>query len=427
MAGEDLVDRSMKVISYDDAKRLAAAPDSQIRQDLAAREDIAPEVLYFLAEDEDLAVRKAVAVNHTAPVHASLILARDPDVSIRSAIAKKVSRLTPDFDPKSRERAERYVVQTLEALAQDQAVKIRKILAQSLCEVTNAPASVIRCLAEDVEDTVACLVLEGSPLLTDADLLEIISKSSASQRLKSVSRRPNLSADVSDAIAATHDIEAVAELLANGSAQIRENTLDALVCEAADRPSWHAPLVERPELSWVSIHRLASFVTTALLSKLEKHPALDRQSAKEIAAKIKARLGKEEAAIERSESDEAHEAQALFQRGELDSELLSECLIEGRRNFVIEGLSLLSGKPRDLIVKVLVSGSVKGVTAVCWAAGLSMRFATQVQFQMSSILPDRALYARSNGDYPLSEDEMKWQINFFENMDEPAIGTASEN
>lgn len=427
MIDDNVTDGSMTVISYNDAKRLAAAPNSQIRQDLAEREDIAPEVLYFLAEDEDPAVRRAVAVNRVAPVHAGLILARDSEISVRSALAKKVSRLTPDFDPESREKAERHVVKTLEALAQDQAVKIRQILAQSLCELSNAPASVIHRMAEDVEDTVACLVLEGSPLLSDADLLEIISKSSASQRLKSVSRRPNLSADVSDAIAATRDIEAVAQLLANGSAQIRENTLDALVCEAADRPSWHAPLVERPELSRDSIHRLTSFVTTTLLSKLESHPALDKESAKEIAAKIKARLDKEDAASERSESDEAKEALALFQRGELDSELLSECLIEGRRDFVIEGLSLLSEKPRELIVKVLGSGSVKGVTAVCWAAGLSMRFATQVQFQMSGILPQRALYARANGDYPLSEDEMEWQINFFETMDEPAIGTAVEN
>ena len=47
-----------------------------------------------------------------------------------------------------------------------------------------------------------------------------------------ISRRVALGQDVADAIVDTGDIEAVAELLGNASAQIREETLDRIVDQA---------------------------------------------------------------------------------------------------------------------------------------------------------------------------------------------------
>ena len=45
-------------ISYDEAKKLARAKDPRVRQELAEREDIRPEILYFLAEDKRAEVRR---------------------------------------------------------------------------------------------------------------------------------------------------------------------------------------------------------------------------------------------------------------------------------------------------------------------------------------------------------------------------------
>ncbi|MDX1402373.1 MAG: DUF2336 domain-containing protein, partial [Kiloniellales bacterium] len=262
-----------------------------------------------------------------------------------------------------------------------------------------------------------CLILEASPLLTDDDLLELISKSDKSQRLQAVSRRPHLSANVSDAIASTGDSLAVSELLSNGSAQIREDTLDKLVAEAVNQPMWQAPLVERPELSAASLERLATFVKESLLTKLEKHPALDPQAARRLAATIEQRLGSETAGEEADLEKCIEDAREALKQGNLDSITLSDELIAGRKDFVIEGIALLAERPRDFVVKVLDSASAKGVTALCWKAGLTMRLATQIQFQLSDIMPKRALYERSDGEFPLSEDEMLWQLEFFESLE----------
>jgi uncharacterized protein (DUF2336 family) len=404
------------LLPYEDAKARARHQDARVRQDLARRRDAQPEILYFLAADKDPKVRRAIAGNTSAPVQSGLILAQDTDERVRQALAEKVAHLAPDFDPTSRARAERHVIETLELLAKDQAKRVRHILAEVLGDQTNAPASVIHDLAEDIEDEVACLVLEASPLLTDEDLLSIIERVRQGPRLTAVSRRPGLSEQISDAIVASADRIAITALLSNTSAQIRETTLDDLVRDAVEVPEWHAPLVDRPELSRESVERLAGFVAKTLLSKLAHHPALDADSASRVAAEIEKRMqsqGDDEAP---DESPDPDDAKRLHETGRLDLEALCEALTAGKTDFVIDGIALLSGRPRGFVEKILQSSSAKGITAIAWQAGLTMHLATQVQFQLGAVMPKKALYAREDGGYPLSEEEMRWQLQFFESL-----------
>ncbi len=57
--------------------------------------------------------------------------------------------------------------------------------------------------------------------------------------------------------------------------------------------------------------------------------------------------------------------------------------------------------------------SAKGMTAVTWKAGLSMRLAQQLQLRLARIAPGSVLKPAAGGKFPLSEDEMGWQIEFF--------------
>ena len=112
--------------------------------------------------------------------------------------------------------------------------------------MANVPPEVIRQLARDAELVVASPILQFSPVLTDDDLLEIIESHPAAGSLGSISRRDGIAEPVVDAIVATDDEEAVALLLANEGAQIRENTLDGIIDRALDIEPWHAPLISRP-------------------------------------------------------------------------------------------------------------------------------------------------------------------------------------
>jgi hypothetical protein len=74
-----LLNRGPAIAEYETSKTVASGDDVRQRRKLATRGDARPEILYYLAEDEDTKVRRAVASNPTTPRQADLILADDRD------------------------------------------------------------------------------------------------------------------------------------------------------------------------------------------------------------------------------------------------------------------------------------------------------------------------------------------------------------
>lgn len=415
-------------LDYDKAKELASAQSPEARRELAARDDVQPEILYFMADDADVDVRRSVAANRSTPPHAGTILAVDDDIEVRCNLAQQIGRLAPELDDAAREKVGAIVNNVLDTLAQDQVTRVRAALSETLKATENVPVDLIRRLASDEEIEVASPVLEFSPVLDDEFLKEIIRNSPASEILSSISRRHTLDASVSDAVVGTQDEPAITALLSNKSAQIREETLDQLADQAERVPQWHQPLVDRPALSHGAITQLAEFVTDSMLADLEKRHDIDADLARSLAAAMKSRLRDESLAdfdddrdgdggesSRAEENEEAAEDRAirLYNGGKLTEEVITEALDTGDRPFVIQALALLGEVSPDVISKAVSMSSSKGMTALAWNAGLGMRTAVQLQLRLARVPPPKILQARNGVDYPLSEDEMHWQIEFF--------------
>ncbi len=405
-------------LSYEDTKRLARDDDPEVRAGLAERQDLRPEILYFLAEDDSAKVRCRIAANLKTPRQADLILARDNNEAVRHQLANKIQDLLPELDADAQAQAQHYLVEVIEALAQDQATRVRQIVAETLKDVASAPSQVIQRLARDAEEVVACPVLEFSPLLSDQDLLEIIEGGSASDKLSAISRRQGVGEQVTDAIVATEDEGAITALLENGGAQIREDTLDGLLDAAIEVSAWHEPLVRRPRLSRKTARKLASFVAASLLDLLEARKDLDKETKRAVAKEVKRRIEDEEDEEDPASGGETPEKRArhLFEKGELTDEVLVRALNGGNRDLVRHGLALRAGLPLSLIDHILSAHSAKGVTALAWKAGCTMRFASQLQLRIGGIVPSQVLNPRSGTDYPLSAEEMDWQLDFFQSL-----------
>ena len=106
---------------------------------------------------------------------------------------------------------------------------MRRALSEVLKSLPDAPHDIVFTLALDNEATVAAPVLEFSPVLTDDDLKEVIRASPMTAQLSAISRRINVGEEVSNAIVGTGNVDAITALLKNTSAQIREETLDAII------------------------------------------------------------------------------------------------------------------------------------------------------------------------------------------------------
>ena len=397
------------LMDYEDAKTRAASDNSGTRRKLAKRANVQPEILYFLANDDDPAVRREIAVNPSTPVQADRILAEDTDEEIRGCVAGKIARLAPDLSDADRDRAGEIVTDILETLARDQAVRIRRILAEELKQARDVPVSVIQRLARDGDETVSVPVLETSPLLSDEFLVEIIESDPVQSALQAISGRVGLGADVSDALIETDNVSAIASLLSNDSAQIREETLDRLVDGAADVEEWHAPLISRPSLSAKAATTLSRFVTETLLDDLLQRDDLDPAVTEAIGANVRRRI--EEPDAEEEETDR-EKVQRMHLDGTLDEEAVKAAMLRGDRIFVVQAIASLSRLDATVVQKAFSLASAKGVAAVTWKAGLSAELAHQIQLRLAKVPPDEAI-APSGDGYALSDDDLDWQIEFF--------------
>ncbi len=397
-------------LDYEESKHLARSADVAARGALASHQEARPEILYYLAEDASPVVRRGVAANPATPPQADVMLARDVDDEVRCDLARKIARLVPELDESERLNLRELTIEILEILAQDQLPRVRQILAEELKHSSGAPRHVIQRLARDIELVVAAPILEYSPLLSDADLLEIIESVPVQAALSAISRRQRVSASVADAIVESYDEAAVAGLLANPSAQIREETLDRIIDRAPDVEPWHEPLVRWPELSVRAIRRIAGFVASSLVNVLIEEHELDEATAAELTRAVRRRLNEGD---EAGEGDGGERARRAFELATLDDELICRELDEGGRDFVRQGLALKAELALSVVARILDSGSGKAVTALTWRAGLSMRTAMRLQSGLARIPPREVVNARDGVDFPLTPDEMDWHLEYF--------------
>jgi uncharacterized protein (DUF2336 family) len=401
-------------------KELARHPDAKVRAKLAARTDVAPEILYFLANDTASDVRLNIAANISTPGQAHLILARDKDDHVRGALAGKIAELLPNLTSAETSKVRDLALNTIEVLAQDELPRLRAVISEAVKEMRDVPHDLVRRLAFDIEAIVSTPVLEFSPLLSDEDLLEVISSTSAGgERLSAVARRVDLAEQIADAIARSGDERAVGALLANSSAQIREETLDALVEQSADIESWHQPLVTRPRLSFSAIQRLSSFVADRLVDMLATRHELDPAARAKLQRKTQERLAEsraaepEEAPAAPPQKSAAERAKAIFDRGKLDDDALDDALDAGDREFVIHGLSLLAKVPVGTVTRIVQIKHARALTALAYRAKLSMRMGMRLQMRLALIPAAKMLNARGGVDYPLTEAELEVELGAF--------------
>ncbi len=417
----------MKPIEYEEAKRLARHEDPEVRRKLAEREDVKPEILYYLAEDDDPDVRRLIASNSSAPRMADVMLATDADDSVRVGLASKISLLAPGLTSDEQDKVRRMAYDALEVLARDQVTKVRQVISETLKDVADAPPEVISRLARDAELVVCGPVLEYSPVLTDDELLDIIASDPVHGALSYISRRSAVVESVADALVSADDSAAIANLLANPSAQIREETLDRIIDRAPDEEDWHEPLARRPRLPARAAQRLARFVAKNLLELMTAREDLDPETVAAVREEVARRLA-EDAPAEEAEEEEAEEEEAepevtaldiareMHAGGTLTEDAVNEAMGENKREFVLAALSVLSNFPVGAVQKTMNTKSAKGVVALSWKAGLSPKIALEIQRRVAAIPHTQLVRPKDDGSFALTEDSMEWQLEFLRDL-----------
>jgi uncharacterized protein (DUF2336 family) len=310
-------------------------------------------------------------------------------------------------------------VQVLEALARDDLPRVRQLVAETARGIPAVPSRLMTELGRDRTSSVAVPAIGFVGRIEDSDLVEIVERAPDEDVIGAVARRPAIGPAVSEAVVEHGSAPTVAILLANHDASLAPATLDRVVDRAAPVEIWHEPLVGRPQLTDGAAVRLASFVAERLVQVLQSRPDLDPETNAAIEIIIherEATPGTTTTVTTEFEDNHAvTRARKLFSTGMLNEDALMESL-DSDRDFLIAALSLRSKLPPAVVAKILASHSAKGLTALTWKAGLTMRLALQLQLRVAHLPPKARLIAGSGGMFPLSAAELEWQIEFFRSL-----------
>lgn len=300
-------------------------------------------------------------------------------------------------DPGSQERTSMAAALTI--LLDDPSRPVRKAIAKVLASSPHSPGHVIRCLAHDV-DEVALPILTRSPILTEAELVDLLAEGSDDAQC-AIAARDSLPASICAAICEVGCEAACRVLLENRSAKVLQSSLLRLAQRFEDRPDLCDQLLKTRDLPLAMRFQLLM----RLAQNLDDHPiVLERVPEHQRATflsdaedKVVLRL-----ALEAGAEDLPDFVEHLRQSGKLTTRLLLRAVCCGRLRFFAASLANLGGVPLPRLCKLLVSVRRSALQAILRKAGLPLR-----AHQAFLLAIDIARQADADFTYDLPLDEAR--------------------
>ncbi len=250
-------------------------------------------------------------------------------------------------------------------------VEARTHVAKLLAPLDRAPGNVVNKLANDSIE-VAAPLLEFSNVLSDDDLIEIVSSQSEAHRV-AIAGRNNVPERVGDAIVEHGGSPSLARLVSNKSAEITRDTMQKLVVRAANDPALATNLRGRPDLDWSSLRTQITAAGQKVLDELGGTSArpLDPVTAGKVNAVVYNRM-RNRAGFSSQEWKVAYnQVKALYDRRQLDERALTRFARFGYGHHSAAALSVMLRVAPEVFVKWLAAQDYVAITVALRAVGIT--------------------------------------------------------
>jgi uncharacterized protein (DUF2336 family) len=271
--------------------------------------------------------------------------------------------LISDLTEEDRAAAEGALLMQLD----DASPLVRQAMAEVFARSSEAPAAIVQALSLD-QASVALPVLEHSPLLIDADLVDIIATGNCEMQC-AVARRVNLPASVCAAIAEVGSASAALELIENAHAELAPFSWERIV----ERHGHLAAIRE----SMLLLEDLPAATRAALVAKLSETLTqfvvarnwLSADRAVRVAGEARDRSTVNIAARSRGD-DMRGLVRHLRATGQLTAGLILRALLSGNLELFDHALVELSGLPQSRVFALLHDRGGASLHALLQRAGL---------------------------------------------------------
>ena len=252
-------------------------------------------------------------------------------------------------------------------LLDDPSPLVRQAMADVFARAPSAPAAIVQALAVD-QTCVALPVLEHSPLLIDADLVDIVATGDSELQC-AVARRVTLPASVCAAIAEVGSAAAALELIENPYAEMASFSWDRIVERHGHLAAIRESMLVLDDLPAATRLALVAKLSDTLTRFVVARNWLTADRAGRVADEAMARSTVNIAA--RSRGDEMRDlVRHLRQAGTLTVGLILRALLSGNIELFEHALVELSGVPLGRVSGIVHDGAGHTLNALLLRAGL---------------------------------------------------------
>jgi uncharacterized protein (DUF2336 family) len=252
-------------------------------------------------------------------------------------------------------------------LLDDPSPLVRQALAEALAGSADAPHAVIHALASDHAD-IATLVLARSPLLIDAELVDVVASGSCELQAAIASRVPLQSA-VAAALAEVGALEACLVALENLHAAFAPASFDRLVTRFGRIGAIREAMFARADLPMTARHVLMGMLSSLLADFAVDREWLARGRADQVVRDARDR-GTVAIAALGSDPDTRPLVRHLRMSGQLTAGLVLRALLSGHVAMFEDVLAELSGLPLARVQALIHGRGAAGFRAVYEKAGM---------------------------------------------------------
>jgi uncharacterized protein (DUF2336 family) len=253
-------------------------------------------------------------------------------------------------------------------LLDDPSPRVRLALAESLADSTEVPRTVIMSLAED-QPEIACTVITCSPILSDADLVDLAGRGDGLTR-GFIASRPGLSRGVAAAIAEIGEEGDILLLLENDTAAISRISLRRIAERHGQCCDIRNLLLDREDLPADARHLLVGHISAVLASS-----GLVRMTMAPSRIDYVTREAGEAATVTIAGTVPHDEIPNLVEHlrvsGRLTPAFLIHALCTGKVDFFAGAVMALSGLEDRRVRAILATGRTHAVRALFEASGLA--------------------------------------------------------
>jgi uncharacterized protein (DUF2336 family) len=278
-----------------------------------------------------------------------------------SALARAF--LYSDLSDNDRAAAEGAMIMLLD----DPSPLVRRALAEVFAGSDRAPPTVVHALAQDQPD-VAGPVLQRSPLLLDADLVEAVASGEAARQI-AIASRAGLPCPVSASIAEVGCAEACLMLLENEQAEIVAFSLDRVVQRFGHLAAIRDTILARDDLAAPTRQALVVKLSETLADFVTSREWLPEERARRVT-----REACEKATIALAADSEDSQVRPLIRHlcesGQLTAGLLLRSLLSGGVDLFEEALAELAQVPLSRVAGIVHDRRGAGFRALYDKAGL---------------------------------------------------------